>query len=113
MVVASPTNSWGSCQRFLINDEEIFLEGADGSFGDVTTMDIRGNELELRPPLLLDVELVVCAAFVVKYLEVGIMAVIFEAGHDLICGGETVLVVAGLEWLHQDDIGVQMVGKHE
>ena len=69
--------------------------------------------MELRPPLLLDVELVVCAAFVVKYLEVGIMAVIFEAGHDPICGGETVLVVAGLEWLHQDDIGVQMLGDHE
>ena len=33
-------------------------------------MDIRGNELELRPPLILDVELVGCAAFVVKDLEV-------------------------------------------
>ena len=54
MVVAGPTNSWGICQRFLINGKEMCLEGADGSFGDVTKMDIRGNELELRPPLLLD-----------------------------------------------------------
>ena len=112
MVVAGPTNSLGSCQRFLINGEEIFLEGADGSFGDVTTMDIRGNELELRPPLLLDVELVGCAAFVVEDLEVDAMAALCEAVHDPIYGGKSVAVVAGFEWLHQDYIGVHMIGEH-
>ena len=44
------------------------LEGADGASGDVTTMEIRGNELELCPPLILDAEFVVYAAFFVKYL---------------------------------------------
>ena len=44
------------------------LEEVDGSFIDVTPMDIRGNELELRPPLLLDVDLVGCAALIVKDL---------------------------------------------
>ena len=58
------------------------LEGANGSFGDVTTMDIRGNELEPPPPLLLDVNLVGCAAFLVKYAEVNTMAAFCEAGHD-------------------------------
>ena len=37
----------------------------------------------------------------------------FEAGHDPICGGEAVAVVAGFEWLCQDDIGVHVVGEHE
>ena len=89
------------------------LEGEDGAFGDVTKMDIRGNELELLPPLLLDVEFVGCATLVVNDLEVNIMAALCEAGHDLICGGKAVAVVAVFEWLHQDDIGVHMVGEHE
>ena len=74
------------------------LEGADGLFGYVQPMDIRGNELELFSPLLLDVELVRCTTFVVKDLEVNSMAALGEAGHDPICGGEVVAVVAGLKW---------------
>ena len=88
------------------------LEGVDGSFGDVTTMGIRGNELELRPPLLLDVELVGCAALVVKDLEADTMAALYEAGHDPICGSKAVAVVKGFEWIHQDYIGVHMIGEH-
>ena len=88
------------------------LEGADGSFGDVTTIDIRRNKLELRPPLLLYVELVGYAAFNVKDLEVDATAAICEAGNDPICGGKALAVVAGLEWLHQDYIGVHMIGEH-
>ena len=86
------------------------LEGAYGAFGDVTAMDIRGKELELRPPLLFNVELVGCATFVVKDLEVDTMAALCEAGHDLICGGETVAVVSGFEWLHQDGICAEILG---
>ena len=86
------------------------LEGTDGAFGDVTLMDIRGDKLELRPPLLLDVELVGCVAFVFKDLEVNAMATLCEAGHDPICGGEAVAVVVGFEWLRQDGIGVHVVG---
>ena len=41
------------------------------------------------------------------------MAALCEAVHDSICGSEAVAVVAGFEWLHQDDIGVHMVGEHE
>ena len=89
------------------------LEGVDGAFGGVTTMDIRSNNLELFPPLLLNVEFVDCAAFVVKDLEVNTMAVLCEAGRDSICGGKSVAVVAGFEWIHQDDVGVHMVGEHE
>ena len=63
-------------------------------------MDIRGNELEPPPPLLFDVELIGCTALVVKDLEVDTMATLCEAGHDSICGGEAVLFVAGLEWIH-------------
>ena len=69
--------------------------------------------MELRPPLLLDVELVVCDEFVVKDLEVDTMAVLCEAGRYPICGGKAVGVVAGFEYIRQDDIGVQMVGEHK
>ena len=89
------------------------LEGADGEFGDVRTIDIRGKELELLPPLLLDVKLVGCATFVVKDLEADTTSAIFEAGHDPICGGKEVVVLAGFEWTHQDEIGFHMVGEHE
>ena len=75
-------------------------------------MDIRGNELELFPPLLLDMELVGCASFVVKYLEVDAMAALCEAGRDPICGGKTVAVMVGFKWLHQNYIGVHMIGDH-
>ena len=89
------------------------LEGAYGVFGSVTTMEIRGNKLELCPPLLLDVELVGCTALVVKDLEVDTMAALFEVGHDLICGGKEVAVLAGFEWLHKYEICVHMLGEHE
>ena len=89
------------------------LEGADGAFVDVTVMDIRGNELELCPSLLLDVELVGRTAFVFKDLEVNTMTALCEAGHDSICGSEAVAVVAVFEWLHQYDIGFHLVGDHE
>ena len=86
------------------------LEGADGSFGDVTMMGIRGNKLELHPPLILDVELLGCTTLVVKDLEVKSMATLCEAGHDLICGGKTVAVMGRFEWPHQDYIGVHIIG---
>ena len=59
------------------------LEGADGAFGDVTAMDIRGHELELCPPLLFDVNILGCTAFVVNDLKVETMAAFSESGHDL------------------------------
>ena len=73
------------------------LEGANGAFGDVTEMDIRGKKLELRPPLLFNVDLLGCTTFIVKELEVNTMAALCEAGHDLICGVEVVAVVAGFK----------------
>ena len=88
-------------------------EGADGAFVNVTAMGIRGNDLELRPPRLFDVELVGCTALVVKDLEVDTMAALCEVGHDSICGGEAMAAATGFEWLHQDDIGVHMVGENE
>ena len=41
------------------------------------------------------------------------MAALCESVHDSICDGEAVAVVVGFKWLHQDDIGVHMVGEHE
>ena len=95
------------------NGEEIRLEGADGAFSDVRAMNIMGHKCELRPSLLFNVELLGCNAFIVKDLEVDTMATLCEAGHDSICGGDLVAVVAEFEWLHQDDIGVHMVGDND
>ena len=89
------------------------LEGADGVFGDVTAMEIREHELEFCPPLVFDVELVVCTALIVKDLEVDNMTAFSDSGHDLICGGKAVAVVEGFEWFYQDDIGVHMVLENE
>ena len=58
------------------------LEGVDCAFSDVTTMEIRGDELELCPLLLFSVKLVGCTAFVVKDLEVDTMYTLCEAVHD-------------------------------
>ena len=41
------------------------------------------------------------------------MAALCESGHDSICGGKVVAVLAGFEWLHQDNIFVHMVVEHE
>ena len=41
------------------------------------------------------------------------MAAFCEAGHDPICGGKAVEVMEGFEWLHQDCIGVHMIGEHK
>ena len=47
------------------------------------------------PPLLFDVELVGCTAFIVKDLEVDTMTALHESGHDSICIGKAVAVVEG------------------
>ena len=41
------------------------------------------------------------------------MAALCEAGHDPICGGKAVAVMAGFEWLHQDYIDVHIIGEHK
>ena len=79
------------------NGKKVNLEGADGAFVNVTEMDIRGHELDFRPPLLFNLDLVGCTALVVKYLEVDTMAVFSESGDDSICGGEAVAVVVGFK----------------
>ena len=61
-----------------------------------------GTSWKFAPPLLLDMELVGCDAFVVEDLEVNTMAGLCETGHDTICGSEAVAVMAVFEWIHQD-----------
>ena len=41
------------------------------------------------------------------------MDALCEAGHDPICGGKAVTVMVGFEWIHQDYIGVHMIGDHK
>ena len=53
--------------------------------------------MELGSPLALNFQLVGFNAIVVKDLKVHSVAVFVEAGHDATGGGETVVVLAGLE----------------
>ena len=41
------------------------------------------------------------------------MASLCEAGHDTLVGSKVMVVMAGLEWLHQDDVSVDVVGEHD
>ena len=79
--------------------EEVGLEGADGTFGDVATMDIRGHKLVCGFPDVSDVLGIFLARFVVKDLVVYNVAASIEAGHDAGVGWDAVAVFPCLEGL--------------
>lgn len=63
-------------------------------------------------PVVGDGSAVLLAGFVVKDLVLDGVTFLFEAGHDAAMGGDSVAVMAGLEWLHEDGIAVAVVGQH-
>ena len=73
------------------------LERLDHAFGYVAAVHVGRNELEGSVPLLLNLLFVGGATFVVEDLEVDVVVVLLETGHDAVGGGEAVAVVAGLE----------------
>ena len=69
-----------------------------------------GDELVRCLPVVGDGSAVLLACFVVEDLVLDDVAFLFEAGHDAAMGGDSVAVMAGLEWLHEDGIAVAVVG---
>ena len=74
--------------------QEVGLPCADGSLGGVAPVHIGRHKLELGLILLLDLSLVFHAGLVVEDLKVDCMAASLERCHDLVVGGETVVVLA-------------------
>ena len=62
------------------------FEGADGTFGNVATMDIGGYQLVCGCPDVGDVSAVFLSGFVVEDLVVDDVTVSLEAGHDACVG---------------------------
>ena len=75
------------------------LECADGTFGDVATMDIGGHKLVCGFPDVSDMLAVFLAHFVVEDLVVYDVAASLEAGHDAGVGWDAVAVFLCLEGL--------------
>ena len=67
--------------------EEMCLEGLDHAFRYVAAVHVGRNELEGGVPFFFNLLFVGGAALVVEDLEVDVMAVPLEAGHDTVGGG--------------------------
>ena len=89
------------------------LEGLDGALGNVAAMHVWGDELVCAFPVVGDDSTVFSTGFVVQYLVVDGVGLCCELTHELVVGRDTVSVLAGLEGLDQDGVGVTVVGKHE
>ena len=69
------------------------FESADGSLGDVASMNVWGHKLERASPRVLDGFLVGLAGLVVQDLKVYGVAALFETRHDAVvcCNAMAVL----------------------
>ena len=89
------------------------FEGADGTFGYVAMMDIRGQYFVSGCPDVGDVLAVFLACFVIEDLVVDEVTASLEAGHDAGVGRDVVAVFLFLEGLDEDGVGVAVVGDHQ
>ena len=89
------------------------LEGADGTFGYVATMDVGGYQLVCGFPDVGDVSAVFLAGFIFEELVVDDVTTSLEAGHDASVGRYAVAVFSCLEGLDEDGVCVAVVGNHQ
>ena len=89
------------------------FEGADGSFSNVAVVDIQRDELEGAVPVFNYGAAVFRNGFVIDDLEVNAVAFGLEASHDVVVGGETVVIVVRLKYIDKDGVGVDVVGDHD
>ena len=89
------------------------LEGADGTFGYVATMDVGGYQFVCGCPDVGDVSAVLLACFVIEDLVVYDMTASLEAGHDAGVGRDAVAVFSCLEGLDEDGVCVAVIGDHQ
>ena len=89
------------------------LEGLNGTFSHIGTMDIGRNKLERSVPVLGDGGEVFLAGFVVEDLVFDIVAFVTEVGHDAGMSSDAMAVVARLEQFDKDGVAVTVVGQHD
>ena len=73
-------------------------------------MYVRGYELVSDNPVLLDDTLVFGADFIIKNLEVDLVALRSEVVHDGVVGYNAILVLLGLKRGDKDGVGFTMLG---
>ena len=88
------------------------LEGADGTFGYVSPMEVGGYQLVCSRPDVGDVSSVFLAGFVVEDLVVNDVTASLEAGHDASVGRYAVAVFSCMEGLDEDGVCIAVVGHH-
>ena len=69
------------------NGEKVGFKSLDCAFRCVATVHVWGNELEGCVPFFLDLKFAGGAAFVVEDLEVDVVTIFLEAGHDAVGDG--------------------------
>ena len=90
----------------------MIFEGPDGLFCGIAPVYIRGHQLVICSPLLLDGAAILLSEFIVQGLEVNFMATFFDAHVDVVVFCNTMVVVFGSEGLHKYDIVVLVVSQH-
>ena len=89
------------------------FEGAEGTFGYVSLMDVGGYQLVCSRPYVSDVSALVLACFVIKDLAFDDVTASLEAGHDASVGRYAVAIFSCLEGLDEDGIFIAVVGHHQ
>ena len=95
------------------NGKEVCFEGEDGSFINVTAVDIWRDKLKGAVPVFDNGTAVFGTGFVIEDLEVNTVAFGLEASHDVVVGGEAVAIVARLKCRDKYGVGVDMLGEHD
>ena len=74
--------------------KEVRFKGVDGTFSDITAMNIWRDKLEIAVPLINNGAAILSARFIVKDLEINAVALGFEARRDAVVGSNVMPVVA-------------------
>ena len=89
------------------------LDGAYGSISSIAKVDIWGHQLAVTRPLFRDDTMILSADFIINNLEVDPVAALLEAGHNLVVGGNEMVVALILEGFDVDGVVVALVSDHD
>ena len=79
-----PQEFWGCSGHTCKNREKVGFESFDCAFCCVAVVHFGGGNLEGCFTLFFNFEFVCCAVFIIKYLEVEVVAIILEAVHNTV-----------------------------
>ena len=70
------------------------FKSADGTFRDITEMEIWQENLEIAVPLINDGAAILGDSLIVENLDINAVALVFEAKHGIVLGRNAMPVVA-------------------